>query len=70
MTEDEFLAAVVAYRKLRPYQRHGQAVMNVLKMMYPEIVDEVHGGRLDAFYADARVPRLMEHLTQQGILTR
>lgn len=69
MTEDEFLGAVVAYRKLRPYQRHGQALMNVLSKMHPEIAEGVRGSRLDPFYADSRAPMLVEHLKRQGVIT-
>lgn len=48
-------AAVAAYQQVDPQQRPGQAHVNVLSLLHPELADSVRGSDIDPFYDDERL---------------
>lgn len=46
----EFLELVEKYRTHSPQQRYGQAIMNVLHSVKPELYTRVYTNELDIFY--------------------
>lgn len=50
MTFDDFLTTVTEYHRTHPSQRYGQAVMNVLYQVRPDLYDRTTKERFDVFY--------------------
>ena len=45
-----------------PNQREGQAHMNALSRVSPELYEEITGSVADCFYRDDRIPAFLEYL--------
>lgn len=65
MNDLEFAAFETAVDVTRHFQRewrHGQTVMNVLRYLRQDLLDEVYQTELDCFASDHRAPRLLNWL--------
>lgn len=51
----DYIHASEKFRKSNPTMREGQAYMNVLFEMYPEIYKRITGTEYDCFYDDSRI---------------
>lgn len=51
----EIRAAAAAEVFDKPYLRRGQAYYNKLYEMFPEIAEEINGGKFDMFYVDEKI---------------
>lgn len=51
MTYDAFVTIVDKYHQYHPYDRYGQAVMNVLYSIHPNLYNRLCANHLDIFHA-------------------
>jgi hypothetical protein len=51
---EKYLETVKTAQKENPSWRRGQAMFNVLYILYPKLADRCRGGYLDPFHADYR----------------
>lgn len=65
MTYSEFLADWRAQCASRPKLRRGQALMNLLFEVRPDLYDQVNMSALDPFYTDEPLPRVLTLLNEQ-----
>lgn len=57
----EFLEKARVYA-LNPAIRKGQAYMNALYVVAPEVYDEITGTEFDCFYVDARIEAFLNRV--------
>lgn len=63
MNENETAAFWIAYNEMRnSEQRVGQAMVNALRYIAPELYSEITGSLRDCFYRDDRVDAFREYL--------
>lgn len=64
MTNVDYYALRNTYENLmyRGEQRQGQALMNALWRVHPDLYNEIHGTDADCFYDDSKVPAFYKRI--------
>lgn len=66
LTYHGYLRLVAWYQAQNPKQRVGQAHVNILTILRPDLADEIHASdTLDPFYDDNRLAAYLEHIRQR-----